>query len=188
MNGIDLFETAIEIQDFCAGRGWESCIIGGLAVLRWGEMRVTRDVDLTLLTGFGGEEEFITELLTAFKPRSAGAVQLARSRRVLLLNSSKEIGIDISFGALPFERLAVERASEYTYAPGVTLRTCSAEDLIVMKLFACRPQDIRDAQGVSLRHGKTLDWNYILEQLAPLAEAKEEPEILETLTRIRNLA
>lgn len=188
MNGIDLFDTALEIQTFCAVRGWQSCIIGGLAVMRWGEMRVTRDVDLTLITGFGGEETFIGELLTSFKPRNSEAVRLALSRRVLLLNSSKEIGIDISLGALPFEHLAVTRATDYTYAPGVTLRTCSAEDLIVMKLFASRPQDIRDAEGVALRHGKTLDWNYVVEQLTPLADAKEEPEILDTLVRIRKLA
>ncbi|MSV31746.1 MAG: hypothetical protein EXQ57_04425 [Bryobacterales bacterium] len=149
---------------------------------------MTRDVDFTLLTGFGEEEKFVDELLTAFMPRNAGAARLALSRRVLLLNSSKEICIDISLGALPFEHLAVTRATDYTYAPGVTLRTCSAEDLIVMKLFASRPQDIRDAEGVALRHGKTLDWNYVVEQLAPLVEAKEEPEILDTLERIRKLA
>lgn len=35
------------------------CFIGGLALLRWGEPRTTRDTNLTLLTGFGGEERFI---------------------------------------------------------------------------------------------------------------------------------
>jgi hypothetical protein len=40
-------------------RRWEFCLIGGLAVQRWGEMRTTLDVDITLLTGFGREEEFI---------------------------------------------------------------------------------------------------------------------------------
>ena len=48
-----IFAAAREIQDFCRGRGWRSCVIGGLAVQRWGEPRLTRDVDVTLLTGFG---------------------------------------------------------------------------------------------------------------------------------------
>lgn len=67
------------------------------------------------------------------------------------------------------------------------LRTCSAEDLVVMKLFASRPLDIRDAEGVAIRHGRELDWRYVEEQLRPLAEAKEEPEILQTLARIRKI-
>lgn len=186
--GADLFETAREIQQFCENRGWESCFIGGLAVLRWGQLRVTRDVDLTLLTGFGNEAYYVEELLKHFKPRNAEAVKLALSRRVLLLNSAKEIGIDVSFGALPFERLAVERSSLHTYAPKLSLRTCSAEDLVVMKLFASRPQDVRDAEGIVLKHGKKLDWRYIEDQLGPLAELKEEPEIFDTLRRIRKLA
>jgi hypothetical protein len=56
-----------------------------------------------------------------------------------------------------------------------------------MKLFALRPIDIRDAEGVVVRPGKTLDWHSIQEQLTPLAKAKEEPEILRQLSRIRNL-
>ena len=107
---------------------------------------------------------------------------------MLLLCSNDGVGLDISLGALPFEELAVAHATPYQYAPGVILRTCSAEDLIVMKLFASRPLDIRDAEGVALRHGKELDWRYVEEQLAPLVELKEEPEIMQTLARIRQLS
>ena len=67
------------------------------------------------------------------------------------------------------------------------LRTCSAEDLVVRKLFASRPLDIRDAEGVAIRHGRELDWGYVEAQLAPLVELKEEPEILQTLARIRRI-
>jgi hypothetical protein len=45
--------------------------------------------------------------------------------------------------------------------------------------------DIHDAEGVVLRQGKTLDWGYVEQQLRPLAEAKEAPEILITLARLR---
>ena len=57
-----------------------------------------------------------------------------------------------------------------------------------MKLFAGRAIDIRDAEGIAVRQEKTLDWRYIEDQLIPLAEAKEEPEILVQLARIRRLA
>ena len=58
---------------------------------------------------------------------------------------------------------------------------------MVMKLFASRTVDIRDAEGIAARKDKTLDWNYIEEQLSPLADAKEEPEILQHFARIRSL-
>jgi hypothetical protein len=64
---IDLFEAARELQVFCDSRCWRSCFIGGIAVLRWGEPRVTRDVDLTLLTGFGAEDIFIDALLAVYR-------------------------------------------------------------------------------------------------------------------------
>ena len=37
------------------------------------------------------------------------------------------------------------------------LRTCSAEDLMILKLFASRPLDLRDAEGIELRHAPQLD-------------------------------
>ena len=39
---------------------------------------------------------------------------------------------------------------------------------MVMKLFASRAIDIRDAEGIAVRHEKTLDWRYVEEQLAQI--------------------
>ena len=188
MNFVDLLDVAAELRDFCDKQGWHYCFIGGIAVQRWSQVRVTRDVDLTLLTGFGNEATFIDALLAHYTPRRPKPAEFALRNRVLLLNSPTGIGIDISLGALPFEYLVVEGASMFEFAPGLKLRTCSAEDLMVMKLFASRAIDIRDAEGIAVRHDKTLDWRYIEEQLVPLAEAKEEPEILQQFARIRGLS
>jgi hypothetical protein len=187
VSAIDLLDTAREVQDFCDQHGWGSCFIGGIAVQRWGQARVTRDVDLTLLTGFGGEAPFIETLLAHYRPRNTSAAQFALRSRVLLLSAPSGIGIDVSLGGLPFELLVVQRATLFEFVPGVELRTCSAEDLMVMKLFASRAIDIRDAEGIAVRNNSTLDWCYIEEHLTPLAEAKEEPAILLHLTRIRHL-
>jgi hypothetical protein len=58
----EVIKAAAELQAVCQSQGWHFCFIGGLAVQRWGEPRETVDVDLTLLTGFGGEEPFIQTL------------------------------------------------------------------------------------------------------------------------------
>jgi hypothetical protein len=54
-----LYLAALAAQDFSERQAWEFCIIGGVAVQRWREVRLTNDVDLTLLTGFGQEENFV---------------------------------------------------------------------------------------------------------------------------------
>jgi hypothetical protein len=56
-----------------------------------------------------------------------------------------------------------------------------------MKLFASRPGDLRDLEGVAIRNRGRLDWRYIEEQLQPLVALKQEPEILRTLARLREL-
>ena len=60
---IEVIRAAAELQAFCESQGWRFCVIGGSALQRWGEPRETADVDLTLLTGFGGEEPFVGKLL-----------------------------------------------------------------------------------------------------------------------------
>lgn len=183
MNG--LFETARELQSFCDRHGWRSCFIGGIAVQRWSEPRVTRDVDLVLMVGFGGEAVFVDALLANYPARMEDARDFALRHRVVLLKTPDGVGIDVSLGALPFEERLVSRATAFSFGPGLNIRTCSAEDLIVLKLFASRPQDIRDAEAVVLRHGQRLDWSYIERELGPLAGAKQEPGILDTLARLR---
>ncbi len=63
---INLVEEAKKMQSFCDEQGWKFCFIGGLALQTWGEPRVTEDVDLTLLTGFGNEESYIKTLLERY--------------------------------------------------------------------------------------------------------------------------
>lgn len=113
---IELLEVAAGIQAFCQAAGWRFCFIGGLAVQHWGEIRVTRDVDLTLLTGLGEEEKFVAALLAHYQPRIEKAAEFALRHRVLLLQTPPGIGIDVALGALPFEASAVG-------AP-VTSRSC----------------------------------------------------------------
>jgi len=62
---IEVILAAAELQSVCQSQGWQFCFIGGLALQRWGELRETVDADITILTGFGGEEPFVNILLNA---------------------------------------------------------------------------------------------------------------------------
>ena len=181
----ELIGSAAELQAFCVAREWRFCFIGGLALLRWGEPRETIDVDLTLLTGFGGEERFVEALLARFPARIERAAEFALRNRVLLLRAESGVGLDIALGGLPFEESAVARSSMFAFPGDVMIRTCSAEDLVVMKAFAARPKDWLDLEGILIRQTGKLDWPYVRDQLGPLAELKDAPEILDELERRR---
>ena len=181
----DLFLLASEVQSFCQVRGWRFCFIGGIALQRWGEPRLTADIDLTILTGFGHEAQYIEELCGVFAGRFPDAADFARQSRALLLQSERGIPIDISLGALPFEERVIERATFYQFLPEARLNTCSAEDLVTLKAFADRPRDWSDIEGVILRTGHRLAWETVENELPPLCDAKEAPHILPRLTALR---
>jgi hypothetical protein len=181
----NIFEEARLFQEFLDNHSLRFCFIGGLALQRWGELRTTNDIDLTLLTGFSNEAEIIDIILNHYSGRLPSAREIALTARVLLIATSSGLGIDIALGGLPFERASVDRASEAEYLPGIFLRTCSAEDLVIHKAFAARPKDWLDIEGILLRQS-VLDWRYIEEQLPPLLDLKEEPENWITLSNLRS--
>jgi len=181
-----LFDAARDLQESIETHGWGFCFIGGLAVLRWGEPRFTRDVDLTLLCPFGCEDEVSAPLLdSGYMGRISDPREFARRNRVLLLQSPDGVPIDIALAALPFEEGMVQRSSLFEFEATSVLRTCSAEDLIVLKLFAFRPRDVLDVETVVTRQHAALDWEYIEANLRPLAEVKEQPEIMAAFERFR---
>jgi len=184
-----LLKAARDLQAFFESRHWGFCYIGGLAVLRWGEPRFTRDLDVTVLCPFGREDNVVGPLLQAgYGGRIPDAPEFARQNRVALLQAPSGIPIDLALGALPFEECMVERSSLFQFDPNCPLRTCSAEDLVILKLFAFRPRDILDAETVASRQESTFDWHYVERNLQPLADAKEQPEIMAALGKLRSNA
>jgi hypothetical protein len=100
---------------------------------------------------------------------------------VLLIRTGLGVDVDVAFGALPFEERSVQRASPWVWTPDAPLITCSAEDLVVHKVFAGRDLDWGDVERILTRqHGK-LDFPQIREELQPLLELKGEPEALARL-------
>lgn len=180
----DLFAAASEVQDFCEASGWKFCLIGGIAVLRWGRPRTTGDVDLSLLAEWGDESQYVDRLLERFPARVSDAKQFALSARVVLLRASNGTPIDIALSSVAFERKVIERATYYQYGKNCSLLTASADDLIVMKAFADRPQDWVDIEGIVEVNFKSLNRRRIIEDLTPLCELKESPDIVTRLSRV----
>ncbi len=181
---IEVLQAAREVQNFLEQREWSFAFIGGIAVNRWGRARMTNDADLCLFTDFGNEASFIDALLEKFTPRRSDAKEFALMNRVVLLTTKKGFGVDISLGAFDFERSAILRGSLFRFPEDVELLTVSAEDLVVFKAFAGRPQDWFDVEGILNRQVKSLDMDLIRKELTPLCELKESPETLDQLERL----
>jgi hypothetical protein len=105
--------AAGEVEQFCRDQGWAFCFIGGVAVQRWGEPRLTQDVDLTVLAAFGGEANVADAFLRAFQPRRADVRAFALQNRVLLLRTARGIDVDVALGALPSEERTIQRGSPW---------------------------------------------------------------------------
>jgi len=181
-----VFDAAREVQDFLRRSGYAFCFIGGVALQRWGQPRLTLDVDLTLLVPLGSETGAVDLVLGEFLSRIPEARAFALRHRVILVKTEAGIPVDIALGALDFEHRCIERASEFDFGPGISLLTCSAEDLVILKAFAGRGQDWVDVENVLIRQRRTLDWTLIVGELKPLLDLRETPENLNKLSEIRS--
>lgn len=180
-----LIDAAVAVQRVLTGANIDFCFIGGFAAQRHAEPRVTRDVDLAVLTGLGNESHVIDALVGAFPARRSGARAFAQRYRVLLLQTAAGVGIDASLTALPFEAETIARSTHFEFAPGVHLRTCSAEDLLTMKIFAGRPIDWRDVEMVLRRYRpQNLDLAAVTRAVEPLPAAKEDTESMAEFERL----
>jgi hypothetical protein len=173
-----LWHAAVELQRYLDTSGYRFCCIGGIVVQRWGQPRLTVDVDGTILTPFGNERQTAESILKRYEPRVAKPLEFAMRARVLLIQDRQHNKIDLTFGGMPFEERMMDRSTMWGIEGYGEIRTCGAEDLIVLKAFASRPQDWIDVETVIIRQGEQLDQALIREELTPLVELKEEPQIL----------
>ena len=86
-------------------------------MLRWGELRMTQDIDVCLLCGFGYEKKYVASCLTNFESRITGPMEFALKNRVLLLRTSNGVPIDIALSGLTFEEDMIKRATFFEFTP-----------------------------------------------------------------------
>jgi predicted nucleotidyltransferase len=160
-------------------------IIGGIAVITRGVPRLTRDVDVTIA---GGRIE-LAALIDRLRehrlvPRIDDAAEFAGAHQVLLLRHEPSgVDVDLSIAWLPFELDALAAAQTLEVA-GVRVPVARAEDLIVYKVVAFRPQDQQDIERLLVLHGHTVDLARIRRLAAEFAAALDEPDRLDGLEQI----
>lgn len=165
-------------------KGYSIVIIGGVAVSFLGRPRHTQDIDALVLL----DNEKWDELLKAsskfgFAPRVKDALKFAQRNRVLLVKHVKSgIGVDISFGALPFEEECIKRSKKIKFA-NINLPLPTAEDLIVMKAVSHRSKDLIDIESIVDANPK-LDVKRIKRWVTEFAAVLEMPELWNDIEKI----
>jgi hypothetical protein len=79
----------------------------------------------------------------------------------------------------------IERSAYYAFMANNNLKTCSEEDLVIMKSFADRAKDWGDIETILIRQTDQLNWDTIHSYLYPLCELKEDSAIPQHLEGLR---
>lgn len=174
-----MFEEAIKkIGSALKRRRIAYMIIGGQAVLLYGEPRLTRDIDITLGAGIEGLHrmlEIAKEL--CLKPIPNDIEKFVKDTSVLpLIEESTGVRVDFIFSYTPYETQAIKRARKVKVL-GIEVSFASPEDLIVHKIFSGRPRDIEDAKSVLLKN-PNIDRKYIHRWLKEFEGASEKKRLL----------
>lgn len=128
-------------------------VIGGQAVLVYGEPRLTKDIDVTL--GVGLDRLDAVERLTArlhlrILPKALREF-VKKTMTLPALEEKSGIRVDFIFSFSPYERQAIERARTVRFGR-TPVKFASLEDLIIHKLIAGRPRDLEDVKSVVLKN------------------------------------
>ena len=145
-------------------------MIGGQAVLLYGEPRLTRDIDVTL----GATLDRLANVQRAIG--KAGLAPLvdpnAFPRETMVLpchDPETGVRVDFIFSSLPYEQVAIERGRCVTMGDA-EVNFVSPEDLVVLKTVAGRPRDLEDVRSILLKN-PDLDLSYIRHWLSEFGAA-----------------
>jgi len=137
------------------------CVIGALAVGAWGRPRATQDIDLLILLEESTCREFTGRLGSAgFTLDEEWARQnpLMKGRGIRLRHRS--LPVDLIIPQDLHEREALARRVSLTIE-GLPVWMATPEDLILLKLKACRDHDLVDARSIVHRQATRLDLDYL---------------------------
>ena len=141
-------------------------VIGGQAVLLYGEPRLTRDIDITLGTSANGLDKVreIIQLLS-FRILVENEKEFVERNMVLpTLDEKSGIRVDFIFSFSPYERQAIERGKDVQFGR-TPVRFASLEDVVIHKVIAGRAKDLEDVKSILLKNSE-YDSNYIERWLA----------------------
>ena len=180
------FETSLQhLHNFFSENSIEYAIIGGVAVIIYGEQRTTDDIYVTVLCELEHLDNFHKMMGKKFTPAFEGTLEYFKRNFILPLDDPvTELRIDIAAGLTEFDKKVISRRKKKFFGE-VEVYVCSLEDLIIYKLFANREQDIADVKHLLEKQLNSTDKKYLLETAEMFRELERE-DVLENLTKLFN--
>ncbi len=149
-------------------------IIGGQAVLIYGEPRLTKDIDVTL--GIGTDElSRIKNIATALRLKSlvAKVEDFVQETMVFpVIDEKSGIRVDFIFSFSPYERQAIKRAKNIILGE-TEVKFATLEDVVIHKIVAERARDIEDIKSILLKN-PDYDAHYIEKWLGEFDKSLKE--------------
>lgn len=162
---------------------YEYIIIGGIAAGTLGEPRVTGDVDIDILLDRYDISDFLNKAKEkGFKLDREKCIRKAKETGVFQINYG-DFHIDFIIASIDLEREAIKRKKM------IKLHNMNAffptpEDLILLKIVPGRPQDLFDAERVTIRYSGKLDRIYLENWARALSDEAHDMRIYNTLKKI----
>jgi hypothetical protein len=160
-------------------------LVGGMAASLRGQPRVTADVDMVILADVSQALSLAGTLeASKFQPLFADVAEVVERSFILpLRHRATSVKLDLALGLSGFEQQAVARAEALEVA-GSTVFVVTAEDLLIMKVLAGRPQDEKDARAIVTAQERHLDWDYCHAVAKALGEALGQ-DLVRSLNALR---
>ena len=149
-------------------------VIGGQAVLLYGEPRLTKDIDITLGVGVEGLAQ-ITDLIRglSLKVLVDDPEPFVQKTMVLpVIEDASGIRVDFIFSHSPYEQQAIARARKVPFG-ATTVKFASLEDVVIHKIIAGRGRDIEDVRSILLKN-PGYDTHYITRWLKEFDQSLQE--------------
>ncbi len=177
--------TLQDIDKRCRKHDIPYAVIGGIAAIIHGSLRVTADIDVTILAEIDTLERVLAifaDDYVSLRPEPLNFFQ--RRLFVPLQHKATKMKVDIAAALSGFERAAIKRSERGLYGKA-EVNTCTVEDLIVMKLVAARAKDISDVETLIPANRKQLDLKYLRARAREFIEVERSdvPERLEALLK-----
>jgi len=159
-------------------------IIGGQAVLLYGEPRLTRDINIT----FGVDNSHLGTILSILealflRPLPEDISSFVKKTNVQPAEDEESgIRVDFIFSYTLYESQAIKRAIK-VYIRNQGVMYASVEDLIIHKIFSGRPRDLEDVESVIGKH-PGVDTQYIKGWLSRFDDFSDEYIFLATFQRL----
>jgi len=140
-------------------------IIGGQAVLIYGEPRLTKDIDITIGADIDRYEDVLKVVQNLkLKILPEDPYKFVKETMVLpLLDKETGIRIDLIFSFSEYEKEALRRVSKIKIN-NTFVNYISVEDLIIHKIISGRERDMEDLKAILIKN-KKIDEKYILKWL-----------------------